>query len=211
MIAIEANSSLDGAVERIMNEATSLISREGIGSITIRKIAKLADVNVAAVNYYFRSKNNVINQALERMNEEFHEIFRGLDEPCDDPKKKLLEFLIRFEETTRSNSLVFNGTMQQMMDRKEIPAEFIENIRSNYHRLTVLLGTITGIGNEETLSMLMFQLISVIAFPVLYGKHTESVIGLKMDDPEIRRKYIELLIREVLSAPCTEELWKQLE
>ena len=50
---------------KIIEAAIACIEKYGYGETTVRKIAAQADVNVAAVNYYFGSKDELINRALE--------------------------------------------------------------------------------------------------------------------------------------------------
>jgi AcrR family transcriptional regulator len=52
--------------ERILAAALTCMERDGIEATGIRDIAREAGVNSAAINYYFRSKDNLIRLALER-------------------------------------------------------------------------------------------------------------------------------------------------
>ena len=51
--------------QRILLTAINCINELGINKVTVRMIAERADVNVAAVNYYFRSKDRLMEQAME--------------------------------------------------------------------------------------------------------------------------------------------------
>lgn len=55
-----------GPAERILAAALTCMERDGIEATGIRDIAREAGVNSAAINYYFRSKDNLIRLALER-------------------------------------------------------------------------------------------------------------------------------------------------
>ncbi|XXX74494.1 TetR/AcrR family transcriptional regulator [Sorangium sp. So ce134] len=50
---------------RLVVAAIDQIEKHGVGKATVRKIAAAADVNIAAVNYYFRSKEALLAAALE--------------------------------------------------------------------------------------------------------------------------------------------------
>ncbi len=52
--------------ERMLEAAINLLERHGVDGVGIREIAAEAGVNSAAVSYYFRSKENLMRQALER-------------------------------------------------------------------------------------------------------------------------------------------------
>lgn len=51
--------------ERIIEVAGDIFGRQGFKAATIRKIAKAARVNVAAVNYHFRDKDGLYGAVLE--------------------------------------------------------------------------------------------------------------------------------------------------
>jgi AcrR family transcriptional regulator len=50
--------------QRIVLAAIDLLNREGLEAITTRRISEAAGVNVAAVNYYFGTKDNLVKQTL---------------------------------------------------------------------------------------------------------------------------------------------------
>lgn len=52
------------AMQRIILAAIDIINTGGSSAVTIRRVAEAADVNSAALNYYFGSKENLIQQAL---------------------------------------------------------------------------------------------------------------------------------------------------
>lgn len=199
MSTVAIGSIKQKAIERIINAAMSLLVKEGVGAITVRKIAHLAQVNVAAVNYYFRSKNNVINQALKCLTDQMTELFSVLDHPGLAPKEKLAEFLLKFTEVVGENPMVFGGIVQQMFARHSLPGDFLKNFRSGFQRLTELLRQATGINNEETLMMMMCQALSGILAPALAGENAQQITGLRLDIPRVKRKYVRLLVDRLLS------------
>lgn len=62
-----------GARERILDTAEQLFAREGVMAVTLRSIAAAADVNVAAVNYYFGSKEKLFEEMFVRRVEPLNE------------------------------------------------------------------------------------------------------------------------------------------
>lgn len=55
-----------GARERIIRATLVCIERDGLDATGIREIAREAQVNSAAINYYFRSKDKLIALAIEQ-------------------------------------------------------------------------------------------------------------------------------------------------
>ena len=60
--------------QRILDAARSLFAERGFPATSLREITKLADVNLAAVNYHFGSKDGllkeVVNECIEPINAE---------------------------------------------------------------------------------------------------------------------------------------------
>lgn len=52
--------------ERILQAAIRLFSKKGFGATGVREIARAAEVNLAMINYYYGSKQNVLKAIIER-------------------------------------------------------------------------------------------------------------------------------------------------
>ncbi|MFN0171576.1 MAG: TetR/AcrR family transcriptional regulator [Bryobacteraceae bacterium] len=52
--------------ERVLDAAEVLFARQGIRGTSLKEITELAEVNIAAVNYHFRSKNALARAVYER-------------------------------------------------------------------------------------------------------------------------------------------------
>jgi hypothetical protein len=51
--------------QQILNAAEELFSQKGFNGTPVRDIAQLADVNVAAINYHFRNKRELLHEVLK--------------------------------------------------------------------------------------------------------------------------------------------------
>ncbi len=52
--------------DRILGAAESLFAQHGFAETSLRQVTSRADVNLAAVNYHFGSKSNLINEVFRR-------------------------------------------------------------------------------------------------------------------------------------------------
>ena len=52
--------------ERILDAAETLFAQYGFGGTSLRQVTSQADVNIAAVNYHFGSKENLVNEVFRR-------------------------------------------------------------------------------------------------------------------------------------------------
>jgi AcrR family transcriptional regulator len=52
--------------ERILSAAEDLFAKSGFAGASLRQVTSAANVNLAAVNYHFGSKENLINELFKR-------------------------------------------------------------------------------------------------------------------------------------------------
>lgn len=56
---------MEAAEQRILEAAIACIQEDGLSRLTVRKIAAKANVNIAAINYYFRSKEHLLSEVTD--------------------------------------------------------------------------------------------------------------------------------------------------
>jgi len=56
--------------DRILHAAEELFAEQGFGATSLRQVTTRADVNIAAVNYHFGSKGNLVNEVFRRRMDE---------------------------------------------------------------------------------------------------------------------------------------------
>lgn len=56
--------------DRILHAAEELFAQQGFASTSLRQVTSRADVNIAAVNYHFGSKENLVNEVFRRRMDE---------------------------------------------------------------------------------------------------------------------------------------------
>jgi AcrR family transcriptional regulator len=65
-VKIQEEASPKTTSERLLDAAEGLFARQGIRATSLREITELAEVNIAAVNYHFRSKDALVRAVYER-------------------------------------------------------------------------------------------------------------------------------------------------
>jgi AcrR family transcriptional regulator len=60
------NAQLFSTKQRILGAAEALFARHGFAGASLRQVTAAANVNLAAVNYHFGSKENLINEVFRR-------------------------------------------------------------------------------------------------------------------------------------------------
>ncbi|HAJ94807.1 MAG TPA: TetR/AcrR family transcriptional regulator, partial [Actinobacteria bacterium] len=65
--------------EKIFKTTLKIISSEGIKGVTIRKIARISGVNIALINYHYKSKENLIIESLKLFSKKMETVFIEID------------------------------------------------------------------------------------------------------------------------------------
>lgn len=96
--------------QAIMEAAKTLLQQKG--SVTVKEIAEMAHVNVAAINYHFTDKENLINLVINSLLEELKnmvEQYLGYDNTQTETAKKYLNsFIHRFYDFAIENIGILN-------------------------------------------------------------------------------------------------------
>ena len=66
-------SSAFSTKDRILGAAEELFAQYGFAGTSLRQVTSRADVNIAAVNYHFGSKENLVNEVFRRRMDEMSE------------------------------------------------------------------------------------------------------------------------------------------
>lgn len=81
--------------ERIIDVAGDIFGKQGFKAATVRKIAKAAHANTAAINYHFRDKQGLYRAVLEDIFSKGFQKFPSTLEPGEDadPENRLKKFI----------------------------------------------------------------------------------------------------------------------
>ena len=63
--------------DRILGAAEELFAQYGFSGTSLRQVTSRADVNIAAVNYHFGSKENLVNEVFRRRMDEMSDFEVG--------------------------------------------------------------------------------------------------------------------------------------
>jgi len=85
--------------DRILSAAEALFARQGFAATSLRQVTSRADVNIAAVNYHFGSKENLVNEVFRRrMDQMSEERLAALKVACCERPGELEPVLAAFVE-----------------------------------------------------------------------------------------------------------------
>lgn len=185
--------------DKILEATLEIISNEGFQNVTVRKIAVRAGVNVAAINYHFGSKDNVINEALEYLMVQARDIFKCLKNHRETPEQRLKNLIEKLARNFSKYPDQIKYLIYQSIHEQANPNKFQEYLKTEgIDLIKTTIQQIRPAEDDAALQMRILQLFSCLAFPVLLGTRTAEVFGVELDEPKKRSAYIELLIKSVL-------------
>lgn len=152
----------------ILNATLNLIKTDGLEKITLRKIAALADVNLALINYYFGSKDRLINEALKMLLASFRETFLILDDHSIPPRERLKTFMVQYVNSVTKHPELLKGILGKGNISFESQLEYKNYMKtSGLNQIKATLQEITGENDSDILTMMMMQIHAAIFFPAM--------------------------------------------
>ena len=184
--------------DKIINAALKIITKKGNMDFTIRDVILDADVNIASVNYYFGTKKKLIQEIEKKFIETLFEYNIILKNPKIPPKQRLFKWAYTIIEDLINNP----GIISILSNKLILTEQFDENIelfiQEHNGYLSAIIKEITGIEDEEQIYLRIIRFDADLFFPMLFSRNAEKIFGFSIYDPEIRNKYIKLVIDSIL-------------
>ncbi len=185
-------------LDRILDRTIFLIGKKGTTDVTVREIAQEAGVNVAAVNYYFSSKEQMLAQMAERFTRGFEQVLKLLDAPELPPETRLR----RWSAEVMRYLADYPGILTLM--ERQIAAEpadaFGAALRAGMQRavkqVTATLRDLIGSKDPRRLAFKLTLFVSTLAgpFPRQLEREPERTDA---HAPALRAKFLDLLIQHL--------------
>lgn len=181
--------------DRIIFAAIECIEKDGIQAVTTRKIASEADVNVAAINYYFGSKDKLLDEV-------FHaRISHVFEEHIEEFKKNKQGI------TIASYKELIYDMLEGMMNYPNFTRALLHEplFNNKYDDFTVttfnnFLREIEGISKKFIpqkkildIKMLIIQFMSCILMLGIMPELFNDYLGDSFKNPENKKKFLDQL------------------
>ena len=182
--------------ERIIAAAIECIEKTGLPGLTVRRIAKEAHVNVAAVNYYFGSKDRLVEEVIRKT------LYTAFDENIDD-------FLRDSNESpARAVEMFLNHFISGALKYPNlVKIHFYEAFVNNNYRTASAKGMSSFVSEFEKImypvilkkskrkfKIDMVQFWSAVFFPMIFPGQFRDYTGINMKDPAWLKDYIARLL-----------------
>ncbi len=185
---------------RILEASLKIISTEGFCKITIRKVASLADVNIAAINYHFGSKEQLINDALHSITEQLLNSFSILSGEDGTPEDRLRLFLNDYTKTLVMYPDIIKYFIMQSISEYCVIGEYELFLQEQgYDLIKNTLKQIRPDDSETTTAMRIMQMLGGLAFPVLVANRIIALKDFDYFQDDVRSDYAEIMIENIIS------------
>lgn len=188
------NQEEQSAREKLLNATVACIEKEGLHSVTIRSIAKEAGVNSAAINYYFGTKDKLVEAALQQAMNNAMENFGMFDEKTDDPYQVLQAFfrhnfegIVNYPEISKAHLYTPFIKNEYEQDTKDWFNGFLG------HMMEAVRGFMPA-ATEIEVKITVMQIISALVFPGIFSGLFREFLGVDIKDPEFQGKYVDYLV-----------------
>lgn len=144
--------------ERIFKATVDLVDSYG-KDVSVRQIAKAADVNVAAISYHFGNKDNLMNEVVIYKLNRFKKAFDHCTITEIEPLLRIEMFLCELIEIIKSNPEVASNIMVQerLFKTRYEYQQYIDKI--GYCHLLNLITEITGVTDPIELTIITEQML----------------------------------------------------
>ncbi|MEA3391526.1 MAG: TetR/AcrR family transcriptional regulator [Candidatus Marinimicrobia bacterium] len=181
--------------EKIVNSTIECIEHYGFDALTVRMIAETAKVNIAAINYHFRSKENLIQQVIQttlnHMIEDIEEIIYIPDKTPRDIIRNIIEYLLegalRYPELTKLNfyDTFIHNNFDTLANKKinKILLMLNKQIEKQV-KLSV-----------DEISITLTRIFSTLFFEILFPGYFTASLGYDLQHtPQVREVFLENII-----------------
>ncbi|MEN6392134.1 MAG: TetR/AcrR family transcriptional regulator [Syntrophomonas sp.] len=185
--------------ERIIKATLDIMADEGFQNVTVRKISTRADVNIAAVNYHFGSKDMVIDKALKYVTSQMKKVFTILKENGQPASVRLSNFIQAYADTVYKYPDIVRYMIDQKIHHSNTPVEYSEYLeQEGIHLVHRTLQELHPDEEESRIYMRTLQILGCISFPILMGTTVQHFSGLNLNEKSSRNILIELLTEQMI-------------
>ncbi len=181
-----------GTEKKILNTALAMISKKGSFDITIRELADEAQVNIAAINYHFRTKENMLEYVKEFYMENTQNSYEKLKDSKLSPREKIRNFSMTMIETSLTHPGLLN-LLEEIYKNSCDDERFMKIVEVDKKldgELDKLLREVFTYDSEEEYQYKKTIYVSLVVYPGT----VDSILGLDCNlvkDEDKRLKYID--------------------
>ncbi|HOX45910.1 MAG TPA: TetR/AcrR family transcriptional regulator [Myxococcota bacterium] len=184
--------------DHILDRTIFLIGKKGTTDVSVRDIAREAGVNVAAVNYYFSSKEQMYTQMGERFWTGYKQVMGLLSTPGQPAEVRLRRWCQEVMRYLADYPGILALLARQLLAQPNDPFGKVlqQVIAQAYRDVEAVLGEVLGKIDPHALAFKLSMLVSTLAGPLpVDGDGSELRDGLRA--PALRERFLDLLMEHL--------------
>jgi AcrR family transcriptional regulator len=184
--------------EKIINATIDCIEKYGFSGATNRRIAQAADVNIAAINYYFRSKEILIQRVMEITLRNAFDLSTMEPIPGDSAQERCLNVMLHIAQGGLNYPGLTRAHFYNLLAEGKQDALLVEHANRFIDYLAAdMLDHGCALAQDE-LKLALIQIFSAVITGILAPTLFAQQHGLRLDQPEACRSYLTRLVDRLL-------------
>jgi len=193
------NADAQSTRDRIVAATIVCLERVGMQGVTIRGIAEEAGVNVAAVNYHFGSKSQLLEETLRQSRHQeawasVGELDQAIQQAGGDVLAGLVNHLHEFLGNAINWPRLTEAQLHEILAGQDYDTPIVSEMNAFAHQFADRLRPALPNMPEMDIKLAVAQVWSVLVLLSLLPHVFDEFLGAPMSDPALRRRYVERLV-----------------
>lgn len=185
--------------KKIITESIQLFATKGFDATSVREIALKAEVNIAMISYYFKSKQGILVEIINEIHEKqkyMQELVIQLDISAYDKLQKILEQTINFA-VNEFNELKVLSTELRMNHRAEVVEKMKELNQYVKNFIKNLIQDINSSFSDEEADFIAIAMIATI-FEIIINPSSVHTWKNKIPFYDLSKDENKVIVKEYL-------------
>jgi len=187
----------------LLAAARELLSEHGGSRFSVAELAKRARMNVALVSYYFGGKEQMLQAILDEDEDAVFaplRILAAADMPAVDKLQRYLSGLVELHVRRPYFAILTHDLLRRSDEatRKEVSARVVNPVIA-FHRALLDQGKAEGVFRDVDPFAFYLNVVGGIDMLFLARATIEDGFGYRMDDAELRRRFVRDTVDLVLN------------
>ncbi len=203
-------STRESVKKKIILATISSIEKEGINSVTTRKVAKEAGVNIAAINYYFGSKEELLRGVMGQIVHHFLQDIELILARRDLTPYSLLKVFLTF---ILFGSLQYPKLMKALLTSNsynpEYTKKFFQQFNPVMEKLEKVLMQFSNYTDHRKARASLMQMVNTVLVPGITLSIQKRLFEIDLTRREDRSYYIEELLQHYIPGIKGDDIKKE--
>lgn len=187
--------------QKMIDVTSKILRNEGFKKATIRRIAKECNTNIASINYYFGSKEELIGAALEKMIYNFEAIVSYLDNRDLPVRERLKKYILGYFKLAHKHPALFRSISHpSSVEARDTYFIYLNLLHDqSWDKVLRNISELTNINSQIELEIKCMQLFSAIEYPIIVEVNRKNSFMSKYTNDDLIEKYVDVLLNGISS------------